>query len=77
MVFTTSAVGMMDVDGNTLGRDEMVGLTEGCGPAIVGGVVGAGLTHLSALMPKHCSSGLEHDPEAQASAVQQLASAVW
>ncbi len=76
MVLTTTAVGTM-VDGNILGKEVIVGLADGCGPATVGGDVGARLIHLSALIPKHCSPGLEQDPEGQASALKQSDSAVW
>lgn len=76
MVFTTTVVGTLVVDGDMLGREVTVGLADGCGPATVGGVVGARLIHLSALIPKHCSPGLEQDPEGQASALKQSDSAV-
>ncbi len=58
-----------------VGMEETEGLVVGCGPATVGASVGAELTHLSVLMPKHCSPALEQVPDGQASAVKQFASA--
>jgi len=52
-VFTTSTVSSEDVDGEAVagvGKEE-VGLVVGSVPATVGASVGAGLRHLSALMP--------------------------
>jgi hypothetical protein len=53
-VFTTSTVGTEDVVGEALagvGIRETVGLVDGLGPVTVGAFVGAGLRHLSAMMP--------------------------
>ncbi len=53
-VSTTSTVGAGDIDGEALagvGMDETVGLVDGCGPSMVGALVGAGLRHLSVLIP--------------------------
>lgn len=58
-----------------IGAEETVGLIDGCGTVTVVRLVGAGFSHLSELIPKHCSPGMEHDPEGQASAVKQFASA--
>ncbi len=71
-MLTTSLVGAA-LSG--VGMKETVGLVDGLGPATVGAFVGAKLIHLSALMLKHCSPGLEQVPEGQASAVKQFASA--
>ena len=53
-MFTTSTVGTEDVVGEALagvGKEETVGLVDGLGPVTVGAFVGAGLRHLSAMMP--------------------------
>ena len=69
------------VTGFIVGADVVVGLSVGCGPEtgdFEGSPVGAGLTHLSLRIPKHCSPGFVHGFTAeQVSAVQQLVSAIW
>lgn len=62
--------------GLSVGDELIVGEEEGLGPGPVGASVGAGLKHLSVLIPKHAPE-LHPDPEGQGSAVMQFNSASW
>lgn len=77
--FEGLGVGLPDgegVIGGLVGAWLPVGLSVGLGPLFVGASVGAGLKHLSEVIPKQASPGMLHpNPEGQASASQQFSSA--